>query len=151
MYKLQRRVETPASEFGPSPWRVDLDNTLLSAIWFWMLVLVGWMLIIPPITPATNSFYVGRGGHPARVGLEDRLFQWTVYGYYPTAAECDQRRSKIESQGMGMYSVDAGAVAYSFAKCVEDDDSRLKPNNGSIERWPSSDSADGRRRVAPPV
>jgi len=116
-----------------------------------MLVLVGWLLIIPPITPATDGFYVGRDGRPARVDLGDRLFQWTVYGRYPSSAECDQRRSKLESQSLEMNSADAAAVAYSFAKCVEDNDPRLKPNNGSIERWPSSAAADGGWRVAPRV
>ncbi|MGO9062192.1 MAG: hypothetical protein ACLQU2_33245 [Candidatus Binataceae bacterium] len=108
-----------------------------------MLALVGWLLIIPPITPATDGFYVGRGGRPASVGLEDRLFQWTVYRRYPSGAECDTMRSKLDLQALQMNSADATAVAYSFAKCVEDNDPRLKPSSGPIERWPGSDAANG--------
>src|SRR5580704_15775851 len=63
-------------------WRFGLYNNLPRlTIWSRTLVLVGWMLMIPPITPATDGFYIGPGGRPARVELDDPLFRWTVYDH----------------------------------------------------------------------
>jgi hypothetical protein len=110
-----------------------------------MLVMVGWMLIIPPITPAPDGFYIGHDGRPVRVGVEDPPFQWTVYGRYHSAAECEKARSKRDLQSLQMDPTQATAAAYSFAKCIQDDDPRLQLNNGSIEQLPGPTAAQRRR------
>lgn len=103
-----------------------------------MLVLVGWLLILPPITPATEGFYIGPDGRPARLGLEAPLFQWTVYGRYPDPAKCEKMRSYLDSRGLQMNPANANAAAYSFARCIQDSDPRLRPNNGPNELLPNS-------------
>ena len=93
--------------------------------------MAGWLLIIPPITPARESPYIGTEGRPAQVEIADPLFQWTVYGRYPSAVECDRMKAKLRTRSLQLDPANATAVAYSFAKCVEDSDPRLQPN-GSV-------------------
>jgi hypothetical protein len=88
------------------------------------------MLLIPPITPATEGIYVGADGRPAQVDVSAPLFKWTVYQRYPAAAECDRTRPQLQVRSLRMNPQNATAVAYSFGRCVEDGDPRLRPDNG---------------------
>jgi hypothetical protein len=101
-----------------------------------MLVLTGWVLMIPPITPATQGFYIGADGRPANVALEDPVFQWTVYGSYRSGAECERAKSELRSQSLRLSPAEAKAVAWSFAQCYADNDRRLRPFNGPNEFAP---------------
>jgi hypothetical protein len=98
-----------------------------------MLILIGWVLIIPPIRPATQGIYIGADGRPANVDLADPLFQWKVYGRYPSGAECYRAKSELMSKGLVLNPAQANAVAWSFAECHVDTDPRLRPFNGPNE------------------
>lgn len=94
-------------------------------------------MIIPPIRSSEQGIYVGADGRPAAVALADPLFQWTVYGRYQSAAECNKVRSELEERSLNLNPASATAVAGSFAKCLADNDPLLKPNQGPIEHLSS--------------
>jgi hypothetical protein len=98
-----------------------------------MLILTGWVLIIPPVTPATQGFYLGADGRPANVAVEDPHFQWTVYGHYNSGAACERAKSELVSRSLRLDPAKAQAVAWSFAECFADNDRRLHPFNGPNE------------------
>ena len=118
-------------ELGLTFLRFALDNRARPVYWLRIFALFGWVLIIPPITPATEGLYVGSDSRPAEVGITVPLFQWTVYGRYQAAAECERTQSQLQMRSLQMNPENATAVAYSFAKCLEDNDQRLHPDNGS--------------------
>ncbi len=103
-------------------------------------VLIGWVVIIPPITSAMQGFYVGADGRPAEVAVADPLFQWTVYGHYQSGAECNKMRAELRRRSLHLNPADATAVSWSFAKCLEDGDPLLKPDHGPLERLPAGTS-----------
>jgi hypothetical protein len=105
--------------------------------WFRILVLVGWVVIIPPIKPDTQGLYIGADGRPANVAPSDPFFQWTVYGRYQSGAECNKTRSELEQRALDLNPASASAVAWSFAKCLEDNDSLLQPEHGPLEHLPN--------------
>lgn len=115
-------------------WRLALNNLLRRLIWLRILVLVGWVVIIAPIKPDMQGAYLGTGGRPADVALDDPLFQWTVYGRYQSGAECDKVRAELERRSLHLEPAAAIAVSWSFAKCLKDSDPLLRPNNGPIEQ-----------------
>jgi hypothetical protein len=108
--------------------------------WLRILVLVGWVVIIPPITSDMQGFYVGADGRPASVAVEDPLFQWTVYGHYQSGAECGKARRELVRRSLHLDPDSATAVAWSFAKCLQDNDPLLRPNQGPTERLPAATS-----------
>jgi len=83
-----------------------------------------------------DGFYVGPDGHPADVGVSDPLFAWTVYGRYNSAAECASARAQLERRSLHLNPSSATAVAWSFAKCLDDDDPLLRPAQGPVEQPP---------------
>jgi hypothetical protein len=89
----------------------------------------------------TQGFYVGADGRPAEVAVADPLFQWTVYGRYQSGAECDKTRAELGRRSLHLNPTSATAVAWSFAKCLEDSDPLLRPDQGPIERLPSGASS----------
>jgi hypothetical protein len=93
-------------------------------------LLLGWVLLLPPITPATEGSYAGADSHPAQVGVADPLFRWTISGRYQTAGDCERERAQLRISGLRLDPASAAAVADSFARCVKDDDSRLRPDSG---------------------
>jgi hypothetical protein len=97
--------------------------------WRRLLLLLAWVLIIPPITPAKEGIYIGPQGHPANVGIADPLFMWTVVGRFPSGAECKKKESALEVQSLQLDPTDARTVAYSFAKCLQDTDPLIQRNN----------------------
>ncbi len=124
------RVAVLGFELGLAFLRFALDNR---SYWFRIFVLVGWLLLIPPITPASEGIYAGSNGRPAQVGVAAPLFQWTVYARYQSAAECDRMRSQVRIRSLRLNPENATAVAYSFARCLEDDDARLRPDKGPAD------------------
>jgi len=116
--------------------------------WLRILVMVGWVLIIPPITRDMEGFYIGADGRPAGVAVEDPLFQWTVYGHYQSGAQCDQARGELMQRGLHLNPGSANAVAWSFAKCIADNDPLLKPNQGPIEELPAATSGQPARNAS---
>lgn len=98
--------------------------------------MVGWVVIIPPITSDMQGFYLGADGRPADVAVADPLFQWTVYGRYQSGAECGRARAELRGRSLHLNPASATAVAWSFAKCLEDNNPLLKPNQGPIEQLP---------------
>jgi hypothetical protein len=101
-----------------------------------VLIVAGWVVIIPPISSATPGFYVGPDGRPAAVGLTAPLFEWTVYGRYQSAAECGKVRAQLEQRSLHLDPNSATGVAWSFAKCLADNSRLLRPNQGPIEELP---------------
>jgi hypothetical protein len=114
--------------------RLALNNLLRRLTCLRILIVAGWVVIIPPITSATQGFYVGPDGRPASVGLTDPLPNWTVYGHYQSGAECDKVRAQLEQRSFHMDPNNASAVAWSFAKCLADDSRLLRPNQGPVEQ-----------------
>jgi len=106
--------------------------------WLRILVLIGWVVIIPPINSDMLGAYVGADGRPAAVAIADPLFQWTVYGRYQSGVECNKVRSELQRRSLHLNPAGATAVAWSFAKCLEDSDPLLRPNNGPIEQLPQA-------------
>lgn len=109
--------------------------------WLRIFVVVGWVVIIPPVRPDMQGAYVGADGRPAEVGVADPLFQWTVYGRYNSDAECGKARAELERRSLHFDPANATAVAWSFAKCLEDNAPLLKPNQGPIEQLPNGPSS----------
>ena len=109
-------------------------------MWLRILVLVGWVVIIPPIKPDVQGAYVGTDGRSADVALAAPLFQWTVYGRYQSSAECDKARAELEQRSLHLEPTAATGVSWSFAKCLADSDPLLRPNNGPIEQLPDGGS-----------
>jgi hypothetical protein len=98
-----------------------------------MLILTGWVLIIPAIRSAMQGFYVGADERPAIVGVEDPLFQWSICKRFKSGAKCDKTKSELNSRSLAMNPANANAVAWSFAECYRDTDQRLRPWNGPNE------------------
>ncbi len=102
---------------------------------------MGWVVIIPPITSDMQGFYVGTDGRPADVAIADPLFLWTVYGHYQSGAECDKTSRELRRRSLHLDPASATAVAWSFAKCLDDSDPRLKPDQGPSEQLHSGASS----------
>ncbi len=98
------------------------------------LVLAGWIVIIPLVRASKEGSYVGQDGRPAEVGIADPLFQWTVYGRYQSGAQCGRVRSALGHRSLDLDPSNATAVAWSFAKCVQDNDPVLRPDNSPIQQ-----------------
>ncbi|HEV3112379.1 MAG TPA: hypothetical protein VGY99_17975 [Candidatus Binataceae bacterium] len=57
----------------------------------------------------------------------------TVYRRYQSGAECNKGRSELEGRSLNLNPASATAVAWSFARCLEDDDPQLAPNQDPTE------------------
>jgi len=89
------------------------------------LVLVGWSLLLPPIS------------RTMRLDLTPDLTKWQVHSTHATAAECEQERQRLQSlikqetpapQGsLRRVGREAVAARYRSARCVSSDDPALKP------------------------
>jgi hypothetical protein len=106
--------------------------------------MAGWVVIIPPIRPSKDGIYVGQDGRPAEVALADPLFGWTIYGHYQSGAQCEAVRHQLDDRSLNLDPSNATAVAWSFAKCLQDNDSRLRPNGGPLEILPNPPTANAR-------
>jgi hypothetical protein len=91
------------------------------------------VVVIPRINSDPHGSYVGANGLPVDVAVADPLFRWTVYGRYQSAAECNKARSELERRSLHLNPASATAVAWSFAKCLADNDPLLAPNQGPTE------------------
>ena len=80
-----------------------------------------------------QGFYVGADGRPADVGVEDPLFQWSIYKRFKSGAKNDKTKSVLLSRSLAMDPANANAVAWSFAECYRDTDQLLRPWNGPNE------------------
>lgn len=89
------------------------------------LALVGWYLMVPPLTP---------GGGPHDILLHAPLSKWIVGEGYDTKAECESdlresiknmdRDANASADGLGAVMV----VEYAHGRCMAPDDPRLKDN-----------------------
>lgn len=85
-----------------------------------------WFLMMPPVTPDTH-----------RVDRHAPLSQWRIAGRFQRSKECDAARDRARDAGLAAHphpdppgrpgSLDLICVRCA-AQCVEDNDSRLKPN-----------------------
>jgi hypothetical protein len=85
------------------------------------LVLVGWYLIVPPLTAKA----------PRQVNYKAPLTYWHISGSYDTAAKCREAESKLFNDTMSVYRNDetllpSPAQARITAECIASDDPRLK-------------------------
>ncbi len=101
-----------------------------------MAVLIGWVVIIPPIRASKDGIYMGQDGHPAEVAVADPLFEWTIYGHYQSGAQCEAARRQLDNRSLSLDPSSATAVAWSFAKCLQDNDPLLRPYQGPVEILP---------------
>lgn len=112
---------------------VTTNRPLPCLWWLGILFLTGWVVIIPPIRAAEEGFYLGADGRPAAVSVGDPLFQWTVYGRYQSGAACEKARAELEERSLNLNPASATAVAWSFAKCLSDNNPLLTPQHGPNE------------------
>ena len=98
-------------------------------------------MITPPIMSDTEGIYTGADGRPASVGVADSYFQWTVYGRYQSGAECGKAMDQLQGRSLHLNPASATAAAWSFAKCLKDNDPQLKPEQGPTERLPDARSS----------
>ena len=91
------------------------------------LALVGWYLMMPPPTKAPKYGW--------SVSLSEPLIRWHHVGSYDTAAECENARDSLHTQGLDRIRryaknpfADEAAIGQedASAECIATDDPRLK-------------------------
>ena len=93
------------------------------------LALVGWYLMVPPLTP---------GGGPHKVLFHAPLSKWEVGVEHDTKAECeDSLRESIKNMDRDANACEVGScsvmvVEYAHGRCMASDDPRLK-NNADVK------------------
>jgi hypothetical protein len=94
------------------------------------LALVGWYLMVPPLTP---------GGGPHEVLFHAPLSKWEVGEDIDTKAECeDSLREHINNMDRDANDCAVGTCAvmvveYAHGRCMASDDPRLK-NNADVKK-----------------
>jgi hypothetical protein len=103
------------------------------------------VLIIPPIRASQDGIYVGEDGRPASVAITDPLFQWSICGRYQSGAQCDKAREALRDRGLELDPSSARGVAWSFAKCLKDNDPLLRSDRGPLEILSANRQIDNRK------
>jgi hypothetical protein len=89
------------------------------------LALVGWYLMVPPLTP---------GGGPHEVLFHAPLSKWEVGEGHDTKAECEvSLRESVKNMDRDANACEVGSCAvqvveYAHGRCMASDDPRLKNN-----------------------
>lgn len=92
---------------------------------------LGWLLLAPPIRPA-NGVYVDAQGRPARVSIAAPLFQWRTIARFASGTQCESRLRKMRIESLSLNPSLAEVAANSFAKCVPEEDPRLRSPDGAV-------------------
>jgi hypothetical protein len=80
------------------------------------LFLIGWYLMIPPLSGGSGA---------AKYDRDAPLARWFVYGAYDSAHECEGSKF-LNREGVKQRPQDALKGAFDAAQCIATDDPRLK-------------------------
>lgn len=82
------------------------------------LALVGWCLMIPPLSRSSSGEIGSDFSRP--------LSEWFPVGVYDTEADCDKEINAMNQRAASMAREHRTMLSLSHAQCIASDDPRLK-------------------------